>query len=519
MARWALVTALFAYLALFGFNSLTRIRAFTPDGMNYVDVARNIAAGRGISESAVRYAGDHFESGGGPAAPLTAQPPLYPLVVALLCCSGVPCADAALLVSVVGYAIVLWLGYRLARETFGERAALLASALLLVYAPLRMACYSAWSEALGVALLLACLGLLARGQRVGASRSMVVLAGLAAGLACATRFALGMLLPIGAGFLLATPRLRRTVSFFLVGFLLPAGAVLLRNWFVSGSMLPGTSPSDRGLVPNLHDVLLSLTVRPSRLLPPVIDTALAGALVIAVLALLLRSRADLRALVLDGPRGLLSLWSFGYLAWIVALRSSVHFNTLNQRLVLPASVTLLVLFAGLLAEVVRAGPQALRKVLLIVTLLAIGRETQTALGEPAPRTEERLARSQRLTWVASHTTARDLVVGDDTLDIPFLFGPRDAITFATYPYTERVEYAKLQAYLDRHCARYEHIYLVLRRRFESEDDWRRGYGQVIADLALGRAQAWPGARPLATLDDGTVFELPCPRDSPVAVEE
>lgn len=47
-SRWLLVLGVIAYVILFVFNSLTRTRYFSNDSMNYIDVARNISAGRGI---------------------------------------------------------------------------------------------------------------------------------------------------------------------------------------------------------------------------------------------------------------------------------------------------------------------------------------------------------------------------------------------------------------------------------------------------------------------------------------
>ena len=47
-AFWLLVAVLAVYFGLFTFNSLTRARSFSPDSMNYVDVARRLAAGDGL---------------------------------------------------------------------------------------------------------------------------------------------------------------------------------------------------------------------------------------------------------------------------------------------------------------------------------------------------------------------------------------------------------------------------------------------------------------------------------------
>ena len=59
-AHWLLALAVAAYVGLAGYNSLTRTRNFSPDSMNYVSVARNIAEGKGITQPALGFNQPHI---------------------------------------------------------------------------------------------------------------------------------------------------------------------------------------------------------------------------------------------------------------------------------------------------------------------------------------------------------------------------------------------------------------------------------------------------------------------------
>src|SRR5687768_2425355 len=64
--------------------------------MNYVDIARNIAQGRGIVQSTLGFNQPHFFTSLSPAGAFTSQPPLYSLAIAVVGSLGISFADAAL---------------------------------------------------------------------------------------------------------------------------------------------------------------------------------------------------------------------------------------------------------------------------------------------------------------------------------------------------------------------------------------------------------------------------------------
>ena len=111
------------YCGLFAANSLVRVRTFSADSMNYVDVARRVAAGDGLVQSTGGFNQPFYLSSDLdlPAA-FTAQPPGYPLAIAFLSRLGIEAADAALVVSALAYAAILLLVYLLGQRIGGSAA-------------------------------------------------------------------------------------------------------------------------------------------------------------------------------------------------------------------------------------------------------------------------------------------------------------------------------------------------------------------------------------------------------------
>src|SRR5262249_51929174 len=134
-----------------------RVRGITPDSMAYIDVARHLRGGQGLSTGTLGFNQQHLDVARTLPAPFVSQAPLYPLTIAVFSWSGLEPASAALLVAAVAWWAIVLLGYVLTRRAYGETAARLAVALLVLWPPLRQSAYNAWSETLGVALTLASL--------------------------------------------------------------------------------------------------------------------------------------------------------------------------------------------------------------------------------------------------------------------------------------------------------------------------------------------------------------------------
>jgi 4-amino-4-deoxy-L-arabinose transferase-like glycosyltransferase len=175
--------------------------------MNYVNVARYITEGHGITQPTLGFNQARINPDDDIPAPLIAHPPLYPLLISWISRIGVSAPVSALLVSASAVALIFVLVFKLAAGLYDEKVALASMGLLLFYGPLRYIAGFAWSDPVAIALMLSCLLLLIRRS---AAEIFVFTAGLLAGLAFATRYAFFPLLLVGAAFLIiSSPSARR----------------------------------------------------------------------------------------------------------------------------------------------------------------------------------------------------------------------------------------------------------------------------------------------------------------------
>lgn len=514
------------YITLFGFNSIFRAepgfpaRHFSADSMNYVDVARNILLNRGIVQSTLGFNQRNFSAADPIPAPLVSQPPLYPLAIALLALSGVQIAEAALLVSTIAYGLVLFLAFHLSRRLYDEQVASLAVAALILYPPLHEAARFAWSETLGLGVTLLALIFLLRAARAPTgSLAAAAVAGVMTGLAFATRYALSPLLLASVVFLLAegrrTIRSLRALTAYLLGFTVPAGLVLARNLAVCGRLLPETIPSTTGVAINLLRTMGALLGHSGGLSAPRWPEVLALVVFLTpAVALAMRPRQlrGVRAVLVGGPRYLLLLWSLGYLTALLYLRTRKHFDSIEPRLILPGGATLVLLWAALALQALPMRGRSVSGLALVVVALAIGREGYTVASWSAYDGRRVIASSERLSWILQHTTDRDLVIGENAVEIPFFFGHRAALSYSSYPTTDYLTYQGLLDYLAAHGSEYERVYVAVARHPMREEEWAAAYGPFVTDLIFGPTRGYPCIVPLARLQDGYVFEICCPED-------
>lgn len=516
-AQWILILAVAIYLSLFGFNSLTRLRQFSPDSMNYVDVARNIISGRGLTQSTLGYNQHHFVVEGKIPTPFVTQPPVYPLLIALTSRLALAYPDAALLVSALFYGLVLWTTFLMVRAWHDESAALLSAACLLFYYPLLRVSAFAWSEPVGIAFCFTSFWLLGRARQVDTPSRLVFLAGLALGLAFSTRYAFLPAIPVGALALIEPRDWRRTANrlmLFGAGVALPASPALAHNWLQTGT-LTGPTPNApiMTLMGDWNDIVRWTfgSYLGENNLPQ--QTYLIASLVLGLVALIGQQRLwpVLRAVFVDNKRYLLWLWPVAYFVFILWLRRRIYFEALDPRLIAPAGVMLAILWATLASKVAVLATKYYYGLALVMAALGIGREAHLTVTKPPVNFEQIIANSERYTWIAENTTERDLIIGDATMDIPFFFGRPAAVNVHAYPQNDFLEYDKVMAYARRNCSIYEHIYLVLQKHVynRGEVGWLRHFGPFVTDLVFERADRYPDIVPLARLSDSFMFEIQC----------
>ncbi len=512
---------LLAAAALFLFNSLARVRNFSPDGMNYVDVARNISQGKGITQSALGFNQPYFPVNDDLPTPLTVHPPLYSLVIAGLTFLGIDAADGALVVAALAYGLFLVAAYALTARLRGRAGGLLDVALLVAYAPLVSRACGALTDTLGLLFLLLGLLLLTREGKSPAGRGWAALAaGLSFGLGFTTRYAMAPCLPLGlaavavSGGYLRGDR-RRVVALqaalLTLGFAIPAVPLVARNVMLTGHALGSptllvTYTAYEAAKAAFHSLAgryfpWGLGERAQELL---LGAVLLGA--VAGLAWRRRLGTALRSILLADGGYVLTLWVVAYSAFVIYGRTRTFFDV-NSRTMLPAAVVLIVFVAGLAATVAGRRPALLGYAALALVGAALVREVGLAAQPPAPTVEQVVAGSERLSWIATQTTDRDLIAGVDTFDVPFYLGRRDVLCFQGLPYGERTSYDTLMTWVGRHRAQYERVFFILPTDDLSPEEREFIHGRFIADLAAGRPEPYPKVRPYVRLADAAVFEV------------
>ena len=536
-ASTLLALAALAYGGLFTVNSLVRVRTFSADSMNYVDVARRVAAGDGLVQSTGGFNQPFYLSGDLdlPAA-FTAQPPGYPLAIAFLSRFGIEAPDAALVVSALSYAAVLFLVYLLGRRIGGSLAAAIAVGAALLFVPLTHLGRAALSECLAVAVVLVFFLLLDRyltetpdrGDRA-AWRGLLPLLGLGllAGAAFGVRYSLWPLPLIGVAALGLDHAYRsrgaaRLYSFaaFAAGALGPMAAVLARNLDGEGHLLPPAMPS----VTTLPESLSHAT---TAVLGGWRSTALGNWPDAAVLAVVLGLLGASAIRTARGPGRswhpagsrlplLICLWAVLYLAAVIWRSTQANFDPTGVRLALPATVPLIPVFAALVA----AALPSVRRVAwlpaaILVACFGIAFVREATLWSRGPDARAMEFRSERQQWLRDHTGPGDLVIGGGTMDVPFLVPGSHAISYAGLPYTEVLTYADLERIADRHCPNFNRLHLVVRPTVQlgggrSDEDPSIWLGPFIADARAGRYQSYALLQPLAALSEARIYEVTCP---------
>ena len=526
-----------AYCGLFAANSLIRVRTFTADSMNYVDVARRVAGGDGLVQSTGGFNQPFYLSGDLdlPAA-FTAQPPGYPLAIAFLSRLGLDAADAALVVSAVAYVAILALVYLLGKRIGGSAAGAIAVGAALLFVPLTHLGRAALSECLAVAVVLVFFLVLDRHFKEtpnrghsAAWRGLLPLLGLGllAGAAFGVRYSLWPLPLIGGAALGLDHAYRSRAAARLYGFaalgvgaLGPVTAVLGRNLYVEGHLLPPAMPSVTTLPESLsHATRAVLGGWRSTELGNWPDAALL-AVVLGLLGAVAvrRARDSGRSRQREGsPLPLLiCLWAVLYVAAVVWRGTQANFDPIGARLALPATVPLLAVLGALTSKAVSRLPRSgwpVAAVLVVCSGAAFLREVTLWSGSRDARSLE--FRSERQQWLRDHTDPGELVIGGGTMDVPFLVPGSHAISYAGLPYTEILTYSNLERIAVRHCPDFDRLLLVVRptvqlggtRSDEDPSDW---LGPFIADARAGRHEAYPLIQPLATLREARAYEVTCP---------
>ncbi len=514
IARRLVLIAAIAYLGLLTFNWVTRTGRFSPDSMNYVNIARNIMAGQGVTQPTLGFNQADWSLDDKPPVPVTVHGPLYPALIALVSETGLSPERSALLVAAVGYVALVILIFLLGLEFYGQRIAIAAIGLLLIYYPMRWMIGWAWADSLGILLALGSLYAIQK-SLIRGSRRFMLASGLLAGMAFSTKYAFIPLVPVGAIalFLREGTMARRLtdVAIYALGFAIPAGLVVINLLHATGSLIPVSNPLRLLMAENIRDTFTALFAQYANEDSPAWQVALLIAAVLGVVIVLSTQRqlqSGLIDIFFSRGRWILTLFSASYVLFLIVLRSRSYFD-IDARTIAPAGVIFVLLSAACLTRALRI-PAAITALFAVAVLLfGTWAQLRAAVSKPQLSFEETIRRSERLSWMASNTSDKDLIIGDDVIDVPFFLHRAVTLSFSPFPYTARPEYEKIMAYSRKHCGEYSNVFLVLHRNTATEEQWRYAFGDFVGDLVGGKVDRYPGIQLLTVLEDGLVFRVNC----------
>ena len=379
LARRAMVPALVGLSALAGMLFLAHATRhgieIAPDSVSYIEAARNLGAGHGVSTSS---------DDGAEYRPMTRFPPLYPVAIATIARLGVDSIDAArwLALALLGANVVL-LSVLVASSAPGARWLPVVGAVLMTSSP-DVARIHGTAQSEPLFLLLGFSGLLFLSLHLETQRGLMLLAGsLLIALAFLTRYAGGALVATGILAILLAPgvRLRRKIidaAAFASVATLPIAIWALRN------QLHGASATGRRFA--VHPIggdAITLAVRSIGQWFLVDDGGeviawLLGVGLILCVGHWLRS-ATARAAAAAMPR-ILVLFVFAYLIFLVVSISFLDAQTpLNRRILSPVFVATLVLGLCGVRATIRPGrgsvPAILAALLALIFTFAYARDT------------------------------------------------------------------------------------------------------------------------------------------------
>jgi len=393
-----------------------------PDSVSYIEAARSLGAGHGVSTS---------QENSAEVRPLTRFPPLYPAAIAAIAWLGPDSIDAArwLAIALLGANVVL-VSLLVSRSAPGARWLPVVGAVLMASSPeIAMIHGTALSEPLF--LLLGFSGLLFLSRQIETPKGLTLLAGsLLIALAFLTRYVGAALVATGILAILLAPglRLRKRVTnaaAFASIATLPIAIWALRN------QLGGASATGRRFA--VHPIdgdALTLAIRSigQWLLAGHGGEVVAGLLGAGLLLCTLHW-LRVRTATVAMPR----ILSFFVLAYLVFLVVSISFldaaTPLNGRILSPVFVATLVLALCGVRAAIRAGrgsvPAILAALLALIFTLAYARDTSEWVRD---RAAVGGAGFGSLAWRQSETMRR---VTEFPADAPIYSNGRDAIYILT----------------------------------------------------------------------------------------
>ncbi len=334
------------------------------DGVGYRAIADSILDGNGL-----RY---FLED------PLTVWPPLWPALMATIAkVTPLDPVGASIVLNAITTLVAVPVGYRLLKRTVGDDRLVLLGVLVIGLGSATMGFgHLLMTDFAFAVVVMAWILALINFYESQRFVWLVAAAGLI-WLGFGLRYVAVYLIALGGLWLLLdsrrrfTQRLASGIAFGLMSIVVPV-IWMLRNHSLDGTYTGPRYPSARGPIDNGFDILVALG---KWILPGVADNfkyiwAAIGAVVLLAAALagwmVLGAAARSRSIGdrltelwhwLGRPSGLLAIQAFGYLAYMLYVRSTTALNQLDLRLLNPAYLSLVALALVLIDRLRLLGPQ------------------------------------------------------------------------------------------------------------------------------------------------------------------
>ncbi len=524
-ARGPLVGAFLLFAALATLGALGD-DPLTTDSMAYIEVARNVADGRGVVTHVLPL-GFH----GTGLAPFANQAPGFPLLLAPLLRAGIDGRSAAVFVSGATGLAAFALFVLLVRHA----APRLAVPLAFLYAlgqPFAETANHALSEPAFLATLFAAL-LVGSGDRDApfpGAPPRAFATGLLSGFLLTLRYA-GLPAAALLGAIASAPALsrgergrtgRRALLSWAAGTLVAMAPVLVTA--SAGMGVSDRPPARQGFARNLlwsaghagKDTVFTLPwIPPSEWIHGPIGAA---ALVAGTLALARRARRprgaprDEHRARLDPVLLFASLFPIAHVAWLSAVRSVVHFNSWATRHLVPAYPFLLLGIAAALLPALEGGregpphaaPPRRRRAAgalaaALVALYALGNLARVAEDVRDPKPGLDLGEVSR--WLAAHALPDEAILATEPEALAHALPGRRVIALVRWPYRVRVlERSDLPRLRAEHGARW--LVLLSARANEIAAG---AYGSYARSLVDRRGE--PDFTLAAEVPGGLIFRL------------
>ncbi len=466
------------FLAL---NTAHRTRVLTFDSIVYLDTARQVAAGRGLTTRILRPNDTAVE----PAQ--TQWPPLYSLTVAPLIASGVDPVTAGRVVSAAAFGLVVLLVGLWLWRTAGLGAGLGGSALLGTIPAVTGVAAAVWSDALYTVFVTALAWLGASlAARPGRLRWFIV--GIIVGAAVLTKYLGLTLFGIVALLLLAELRRRgnaretaRHALLALVGVALVVVPLIVRNLATHRPLGGAVRHASSQSFPTVATDTIQ-TIGKDALASWPLMTLVGLVVVGALITWRRRPRLNDGRDALTAPLGSSVVVVGAFLLGLILARSVVDTDPIYSRFVapvFPALVVALVLLAYRGLRIFhRSAPVFAMTLLAAVSVgLAVKSYDFGAGTYSEPETA-------RIAWIREQTTPRDLLVGDHAPEYTLFLG-RTSLYLAGDQYADRLSPDMLDALALRWRGQFDRVLLTLTPNLDAGR-----YGDYAAALSANTIDSW-----------------------------